>query len=70
MIFTVEETALIGAFDHSSKGAALIDMAKQLALVDDTDLKETIRKTAKKIEAISDVEFTSVDFTVYGEETE
>ena len=32
MIFTVEETTLTGAFDHSSRMAAIADMATQLGL--------------------------------------
>ena len=70
MIFTVEETALIGAFDHSGKDAVLVDMAEQLRLVSDIDLKESIRRTAEKIKGMSDEEFGSIDYTVYGEEHE
>ena len=70
MIFTVEETAPIGAFDHSCKDAVLVDMAEQLMLVTDADLEESIRKTADKIRRISDEEFASIDYTVYGEEHE
>ena len=70
MIFTVEETALIGAFDHSGKSAVLVDMAEQLKLVNDIDLKDSILKTAEKIKGISDEEFGSIDYTVYEEEHE
>lgn len=70
MIFTVEEIALIGSFDHSSKEAVLADMAEQLGLVNDIDLKESIRKTAEKIKGVSDEEFGNIDYTVYGEEHE
>ena len=70
MIFTVEETALIGSFDHSSRDAVLVDMAEQLRLVNDIDLKDSILKTAEKIKGISDEEFGSIDYTVYEEEHE
>ena len=70
MIFTVEETALIGSFDHSSRDTVLADMAEQLRLVNDIDLKDSILKTAEKIKGISDEEFGSIDYTVYEEEHE
>ena len=70
MIFTVEETALVGAFDHSSRNAAMLRMAAHLKLIDDAELKELTRRTGRKLNSISDEEFASVDFTVYADEEE
>ena len=70
MIFTVEETALVGAFDHSCRNAAMLKMAAHLKLIDDTELQELTRRTVRKLNSISDEEFASVDFTVYADEEE
>ena len=65
MIFTVEETALIGAFDPSSRNAAMLKMAIHLKLIEDDDLKTLAKRT---LNSITDEEFASIDFTVYEED--
>ena len=65
MIFTVEETALVGSFDPSSRNAAMLKMATQLQLIEDADLKELTRCTVRKLNRMTDEEFASIDFTVY-----
>ncbi len=70
MIFTVEETALVGAFDPSSRNTALLKMAAHLKLIEDADLKELTRRTVHKLNAMTDAEFASIDFTVYDEDAE
>ena len=65
MIFTVEETALVGSFDPSSRNAAMLKMAANLKLIEDADLKELTRRTVRKLNKITDEEFASIDFTVY-----
>ena len=65
MIFTVEETALVGSFDPSSRNAAMLKMAAHLKLIEDTNLKELTRRTVHKLNKMTDEEFTSIDFTVY-----
>ena len=65
MIFTVEETALVGTFDPSSRIAAMLKMAANLKLIEDADLKELTRRTVRKLNKITDEEFASIDFTVY-----
>ena len=47
MIFTVEETALVGSFDPSSRNAAMLKMAAHLKLIEDTNLKELTRRTVR-----------------------
>ena len=65
MIFTVEETALVGSFDPSSRNAVMLKMAAHLKLIEDADLKELTRRTVRKLNRITDEEFASIDFTVY-----
>ncbi len=67
MIFTVEETALAAAFDHSSRSAAIIDMMDNLGMIQDPDLRNQVSKLCKKLKKISDEDFIRVDFTVYEE---
>ena len=68
MIFTVEETTLIAAFDHSSRSAAVMDMMTQLGLIEYKDLKDQISRLSEKLKATKDEEFVSVDFSVYEED--
>ena len=68
MIFTVEETTLVVAFDHSSRRAAVMDMMDQLGLIEDKDLKDQISRLSEKLKATKDEEFVSVDFSVYEED--
>ena len=68
MIFTVEETTLVAAFDHSSRSAAVMDMMTQLGLIEDKDLKDQISRLSEKLKAMKDEEFVSVDFSVYEED--
>ena len=68
MIFTVEETTLIAAFDHSSRSAAVVDMMTQLGLIEDKDLKDQVSRLSEKLKAMKDEEFVSVDFSVYEED--
>ena len=65
MIFTVEETALVGSFDPSSRNAAMLKMAAHLKLIDDAGLKELTCRTVHKLGRMTDEEFASIDFTVY-----
>ena len=68
MIFTVEETTLIAAFDHSSRSAAVMDMMTQLGLIEDKDLKDQVSRLSEKLKAMKDEEFVTVDFSVYEED--
>ena len=68
MIFTVEETTLIAAFDHSSRSAAVMDMMAQLGLIEDKNLKDQVSCLSEKLKATKDEEFVSVDFSVYEED--
>ena len=68
MIFTVEETTLVAAFDHSSRSAAVMDMMAQLGLIEDKELKDKVSRLSEKLKAMKDEEFVSVDFSVYEED--
>ena len=68
MIFTVEETALVSAFDHSSRSAAVMDMMGQLGMIEDEELKEQVSRLSEKLKAMKDEEFIKVDFSVYEED--
>ena len=68
MIFTVEETTLVAAFDHSSRSAAVMDMMAQLGLIEDIDLKDQVSRLSEKLKAMKDKEFVSIDFSVYEED--
>jgi hypothetical protein len=68
MIFTVEETTLIAAFDHSSRSAAVMDMMAQLGMIEDKELKDQVSHLSENLKAMKDEEFVSVDFSVYEED--
>ena len=68
MIFTVEETTLVAAFNHSSRSAAVMDMMAQLGMIEDKELKDQVSRLSEKLKAMKDEEFVSVDFSVYEED--
>ncbi len=68
MIFTVEETALVAAFDHSSRSATVMDMMAQLGMIEDAELKSQVSHLSKKLRAMNDEDFMKVDFSVYEED--
>ncbi len=68
MIFTVEETTLVAAFDHSSRSAAVMDMMAQLGMIEDKELKDQVSRLSEKLKAMKDEEFVTVDFSVYEED--
>ena len=68
MIFTVEETALTAAFDHSSRSAAVMDMMTVLGMIQDWELREQVNRLKDKLKTMNDEEFMKVDFSVYEED--
>ena len=68
MIFTVEETTLVAAFDRSSRGAAVMDMMAGLGMIEDKELREQVRRLKDKLKTMNDEEFMKVDFSVYEED--
>ncbi|MBR2670857.1 MAG: hypothetical protein IKE27_01515 [Oscillospiraceae bacterium] len=68
MIFTVEETTLAAAFDHSSRSAAVMDMMARLGMIADKELREQVSRLKDKLNTMNDEEFMKVDFSVYEED--
>ena len=68
MIFTVEETTLAAAFDHSSRSVAVMDMMAGLGMIEDKELREQVSRLKDKLKTMNDEEFMKVDFTVYEED--
>ena len=68
MIFTVEETTLVAAFDHSSRSAAVMDMMNVLGMIQDRELREQVSRLKDKLKTMNDEEFMKVDFSVYKED--
>ena len=68
MMFTVEETTLVAAFDHSSRSAAIMDMMSQIGLIRDEELKAQVSRLSEKLKGMKDEEFIRVDFSVYEED--
>ena len=68
MMFTVEETTLVAAFDYSSRSAAIMDMISQIGLIRDEELKAQVSRLSEKLKAMKDEEFIRVDFSVYEED--
>ena len=56
-MFTVEETVLISAFDHSSRAAVIMNMLAEAKEVDNPELKEQILHTAEKLKKAKDEDF-------------
>ncbi len=68
MIFTVEETTLAAAFDHSSRSAAVMDMMTVLGMIQDRELGKQVSRLKDKLKTMNDEEFMKVDFSVYEED--
>ena len=68
MIFTVEETTLAAAFDHSSRSAAVMDMMTVFGMSQDRELREQVSRLKDKLKMMNDEEFMKVDFSVYEED--
>ena len=67
MIFTVEEMNLIRAMDHTCRRMAIFDIKTSIPNIEDHELKELCEKTLKKMSAMTDADFATIDFTVYEE---
>ena len=70
MIFNVEETTLLRAFDTSTRRTAILSMMNEMGMMEDMDLIEQCLSMVKKLETVTDEEFAAVDFTVYDEEAD
>ncbi len=68
MMFTIEEMSLMNTFDHSTRGAAVLDILSTMPSIQDKELKATCRNAMRKLESMTDAEFAAIDFTVYEED--
>ena len=68
MIFTVEETTLAAAFDHSNRSAAVMDMMAGLGMIEDKELRDQVSRLKDKLKTMNDEEFMKMDFSVYEED--
>ena len=67
-MFTVEEITLLRAFDTSSRHTAILSLMNEMGMMQDTELISLCQGMVKKLEKTTDVDFYSVDFTVYDDD--
>ena len=67
-MFTVEEITLLRAFDTSTRSAAILSLMNEMGMMQDAELISLCQGMVKKLEKTTDVDFYSVDFTVYDDE--
>ena len=67
MRLNIEEMNLLFLFDTSSRKAAIQDILSRLPFVVDSELKEICEQTARKLEQMTDDEFSALDFSAYKE---
>ena len=68
MMLNVEEMNFMLMFDTSSRDAAIQDINSTIPGMENEELAEIARRTVRKIEAMSEEEFGTLDFSVYGKE--
>lgn len=68
MMLTVEEMVMMKAFDHSTRGAAIADLALHIAGITDQELKADCMQLKEKLAGMTDTDYMAIDFTVYDEE--
>lgn len=67
-MLTVEEMVMMKAFDHSTRGAAISDLALHIARITDQELKAGCMQLKEKLAGMTDTDYMAIDFTVYDEE--
>ena len=68
MIFTVEETTLLRAFDTSTRRTAILSIMHEMGMMQDEELIAQCLSAVRKLENTTDEDFEKIDFTVYDEE--
>lgn len=68
MRLNVEEMNLLYMFDTTNRKAAVQDILDRFPFLENEELKEICQQTVKKLEAMTDEEFTEIDFSVYEED--
>ena len=67
-MFTVEEITLLRVFDTSSRRTAILSLMNEMGMMQDDELISLCQGMVKKLEKTTDVDFYSVDFTVYDDD--
>ena len=67
-MFTVEEITLLRSFDTSTRRTAILSLMNEMGMMQDTELISLCQGMVKKLEKTTDVDFYSVDFTVYDDD--
>ncbi len=68
MTLNVEEMILLQQTEHSTRNAALQELADNMKLTQDAELLGLYRQLIRKLRAMSEQEFAEMDFTVYDAE--
>ena len=68
MRLNVEEMNLLYMFDNSSRKAAVQDILDRFPFLENEELREICQQTVEKLEAMTDEEFATINFTIYDEE--
>ena len=68
MIFNVEETTLLRAFDTFTRRTAILSLMNEMGMMQDDELIAQCMSMVKKLENTTDTDFAGVDFTVYDDE--
>ena len=70
MKLNVEEINLLYIFDTSTRTAALQDVLSRRLSFENEELKEICEQLVRKLEQMTDEEFSKLDFTMYEEDDE
>lgn len=65
MQFTVEEKHIIGFYNVKSRTELINTLSNVIPHIEDAELKDTAESVLNKLNAITDAEFNSMDFTEY-----
>lgn len=68
MKLNVEEMNLLYIFDTSTRTAALQDVLSRRLSFENEELKEICEQLVRKLEQMTDEEFSKLDFTMYEED--
>lgn len=70
MKLNVEEMNLLYIFDTSTRTASLQDILSRRLSFENEELKEICEQLVRKLEQMTDEEFSKLDFTMYEEDDE
>ena len=65
MQFTVEEKQIIGFYNVKNRTELITVLSNVIPHIEEAELKDTAESALNKLNAITDAEFDSMDFTEY-----